>query len=1061
MHDQSLRELAEQKEREWRELQELRAQSLEEGFKAKEKQLDEEKLKFQKLKDDFKYNFKLLQERDLELERYDAIFGELKATITAKNVDISELKIKIDELNTTIARENQSREELQIHYQQRLREKQREVDDYRSAKEAEVKAERDELEMFKRNLRRELQDVEEELETQRHELNAGFDEAIRRREHEYRVQVDDLSAKVLSYEMKAKLLAKELEVVQSASKTTSTDLKQADNTTRQLEKKLKEKEWELNDTKAMKDARIQELENKMHQQELSVKRAQEDFQRRHAELDRYAREKEGALTAAKDSNNERERSLQDTIRDLQSQLEAKEVEIRRLNWANADAMKNKDIILEKMQQELSDFKNRSDTKLADVSHDIVSKDLEIQALRGTEDKLRAELTQRKEDVERYKKELSLAMERETSLERAKAQLELDWQRRCEDTERVQYQHSEELVQKLTLARDEALALVKERERELEQREDLIRVLSQDRDQAMATLRQHGLTVDRHILPTRDVGSDGEQAASQQIQSLQQQNDNLRQVIRQMREEMEKLGNQINKDEDKKKTDISGEHQGPITEEYVKALEKEVRELKTKARGVDQKDDKLPEKVSDIHKELTKDAMPISADNAYVRSHIQSLNDAIGALRADKVEAAAQIKKLQTRAEHLETITNQATQQAKQKQLEADQLSYEIATQQRRYTSEIGMLRQQLAELQLQLAETRKEADEYFKGGMERNLEATALGQEVSALKMDIASRKPTIIQGSQNALVQQLQEEVQYLRNQLNYGGQKVMRDDVIFGGSDNVQLMQAKLRTAARHITQLTKERQKLIQLGNKLRAELVKYTGKRPSSPPPPPARQQQAAFPGQRPVVTAGEKIVEQFQTKLSDLERLQYEITKQELRFAQRDKDKMDFARGAGDMKETISESSESDSNDVRAQPMQSQPVYAHQPDLQATLSTIGSGLGGSPLLMSMSSNGEGSIQDVWRLLDYGPSPSPTFMRSPSPPPAGRQTQTSTGLHSFEPRPSIPDTRPTTAPSGFTIEGSRPHLEERSKHEKKQLSSLAAGKYQRPSQKQKVRNYNVQK
>ncbi|XP_070550883.1 coiled-coil domain-containing protein 57-like [Ptychodera flava] len=103
--------------------------------------------------------------------------------------------------------------------------------------------------MFKRNLRRELQKVEEELET-------------------------------LCYEMKAKLLVKELEVVKAAGELTSTDLKHADCTTRELEKKLKEKEWELTDTKAMKDARIQELENEMRQMENSVERAQQDFQRR-------------------------------------------------------------------------------------------------------------------------------------------------------------------------------------------------------------------------------------------------------------------------------------------------------------------------------------------------------------------------------------------------------------------------------------------------------------------------------------------------------------------------------------------------------------------------------------------------------------------------------------------------------------------------------------------------------------------------------------------------------------------------------------------------------------
>ena len=55
---------------------------------------------------------------------------------------------------------------------------------------------------------------------------------------------------------------------------------------------------------------------------------------------------------------------------------------------------------------------------------------------------------------RYKKELSCSVEREALLEQSKAQMELDWQRRYEDLERQQYERSEDLVKKLTKARDE-------------------------------------------------------------------------------------------------------------------------------------------------------------------------------------------------------------------------------------------------------------------------------------------------------------------------------------------------------------------------------------------------------------------------------------------------------------------------------------------------------------------------------------------------------------------------------------------------------------------------------
>ena len=67
---------------------------------------------------------------------------------------------------------------------------------------------------------------------------------------------------------------------------------------------------------------------------------------------------------------------------------------------------------------------------------------------------------------------------------------------------------------------------------------------------------------------------------------------------------------------------------------------------------------------------------------------------------------------------------------RQKQLSVDQLQYELTTQNRRATDELNTLKQRVTELELQLVQTRREADEYFKSGLERNAEATSLGNQV-------------------------------------------------------------------------------------------------------------------------------------------------------------------------------------------------------------------------------------------------------------------------------------------------------------------------------------------
>ena len=54
----------------------------------------------------------------------------------------------------------------------------------------------------------------------------------------------------------------------------------------------------------------------------------------------------------------------------------------------------------------------------------------------------------------YRRELSLALEREKSVEQSKAQLELDWQQRVGDVERQQSHKHQELIRQLSRAREE-------------------------------------------------------------------------------------------------------------------------------------------------------------------------------------------------------------------------------------------------------------------------------------------------------------------------------------------------------------------------------------------------------------------------------------------------------------------------------------------------------------------------------------------------------------------------------------------------------------------------------
>ncbi|XP_041363903.1 coiled-coil domain-containing protein 57-like [Gigantopelta aegis] len=1029
----SWKQLAEQKEREWKEITHLRITALEAVCEEKEKLLAEERSRFTQLKEDFKYNLKLLNERDQELEQYDVKTSDYRAHLNVKNAEVSELKIKIDDLNSVIRREVQSREELQIHYQQRLREKQAEIDSFKCSKDSEIEKERKEFELFKRDLQRRITEVEDEIEIQKRELSSGFDEAMRKREHEFRVKLDDMSAKVLEYELKAKLLAKELEMMKSAQQKHSKEYNKVEHSQRALEKLVKEKEWELADTTSMKDARISELENKLQQTETVMKRMQQDFQRKHAEIDRAVKEKEASLASLKDAYSEREQTLQNSIRELQSQLEDRQIELRQLQWTNEDLVKNRDMQIHKLKNEILELKEKWDKHVADISRSQVSTDVQLEQYKDINGKLKADLQQKKLDIERYQRELVQAAEREAALERGKVQLALDWQNRYEDCERSQYEKSEELIKQLTQARDEALATLKEKDRELEQRDMYIRALQRDKNVAMATLKEHNIPLDKNLSLSAADKYDSN------TDELFEQNQNLREVIRQMRQQMELLGHEI-----PSKLDLNTNRD----QDYVSAMEKELRKLKKRNRQLESQLEivkkhgrLLPEPHSD------NEALIKEVQDSGIRDYIKSLNDAIGSLRSEKVELSALVKRQQVRIQHLESTGNQLSKQPREKQIEIDQLQYEVNAAGRRHQAESASLRQQISDLELQLMETRKEADEYYRASLERNMEVTALRNEVSSLKVDLAEKRPAANFGAQELMIQQLEDELLRFRTKPTLLGDCVPTEVNRGQGLTTnaaIEELQHKLRNAARQIAQLARDKQQLIEMGNRLRAQL-KEAGVPPQAGPP--RMDKLRPMLPDSSIQKSTQPLSKEFLNKLNQLEKLQYQLTKQELQYAQ---------RFPGQFEMKVSESTD---KQLQSPPQQSPPqtfpnasleIRPEYTSLHSTQRSMNETENSDDVPLDnpvWSSLGAESLQEVWKMLDERPSPSLVTPRTPH-----------RGNGELSPRAnkSVEQSRSSAE---WLVSGTKTELAARSNPEKR-FSPRTAGKYIRKGpDRLHVRNYNA--
>ncbi|XP_060146742.1 coiled-coil domain-containing protein 57 isoform X3 [Globicephala melas] len=656
--EQALNALLARKEEEWRALQAQHSQLREAALQDAQRQLEEAQGKLRRLREDFVYNLQVLEERDRELERYDAAFARARGLEEARQAEVSELKIEVAKLRQALAGEARRVEDLQQQSQQRLQEHRLELERVHSDRNSELDQQREQYGNLKWKLERRLEELDSELALQRQELLQEFESEMQKREHAFRLQADSMSNVVLAHELKIKLLNKELVALREAGVKAAESLQSAEAVNAELEDRLQHRDWELRDLAAVKDARIKDLEGKLHSVQLTKKKEEETFRRKHEELDRLARERDTVLMAAKSAHAEQLQAVEARALELQVNCENLEVQLRRAEWRQADTTKEKDAAIDKLREDASALKSGWDAQIAQLSKEMISKDLQVQALQEEEVKLKAQLARCQQDIGRYKQQLSLAVEREQSLERDKVQLELDWQRRCEGVEREQYRRAEDLIQGLTAARDQVAAKLQETERVLCGQEVVLKAVTRERDQAVQALRTRGLHPEEEaqMLVRHQEEEISKSFPSTVIQQLQEQNTSLRNVIAQMRKEMETLSDQIlpsaqlggetsqtNQPDPKAAADST-------VPDYVLALEAEMRTLKHKLKT-------LEEQLEDVL-----DASKTTSSCAGVqRSVLASTDTTGGAVPVDGPSTGLALQRLGDRAHLLSSLVAQLRQ----------------------------------------------------------------------------------------------------------------------------------------------------------------------------------------------------------------------------------------------------------------------------------------------------------------------------------------------------------------------------------------------------------------
>ncbi|XP_067286295.1 coiled-coil domain-containing protein 57 isoform X2 [Pseudorasbora parva] len=939
------------KEREWKELQGLRIRQLETALDEATSELSTQRERFFRLRDDFKYNLCVLEERDKELERYDALAARAQTEDSVRREEVSELRIEIAKLQDALEEQRRVKEDIEIQYQKRGIEHRVKLEKVQNIMESEIQNLREENETLRRDLQRRIRESDGELALQKQEMMADFDSEMRKREHEFHLKLDEMNSVVLSHDLKEKLLSKELEVHAKAHNQATEALQASEELYQLAQKEIQHRDWDLKNTTAMKDSRIKELEVKLKEMENNYKKEQEAYNRKHAELERRSREREDALGLMREAHARDLQENRGKISELQTQLDRMILEQERKEKNHTNDLHHREQQIQELRVQLETTRSGWDTYITQVSKENVAKDTELLSAGEREVKVRAELERCKEDIERYKQQVSSGLQREQALEQKRVQLELDWERRCEEVRSEHYLRSEELIQSLTQARDQKNAELREKERELQETVALLKSVTVERDQALhgtkpALTGIQASSVDRSSFP------------SEEIRRLQQQNSSLRAVVTEMRKEMENLSKQMPIAQSHNQT-TNQELSTAGTTDYSQALEKEIQKLKAKCRDLEERLEDSSKAVNTANSPSL--SFPVSPDNAYLQNHIRSLNETIGGLRVAKVASAAALKKQEVRLAHLESSVEQLTQQCHLKHIENESLRLELTNHKRAAAAEELRLKQRVAATELELNEVRREAEEYQKGSLLHNLESVSLGNQVSALKVDLASRREPIVL-NQSEMVKQLQEENLSLRHQL-------LQSSARRGVMGDVALLQSKLKQAARLISGLGQDKRQLIEMGNRLRAKLIEAGLEVP--------RHSKIILNTNDPEQTLEKdpsqpKHGVQPKNRLSALEQLQYQLTTQELQYAQSNPSR----KTAIIVRPQFSESESSDKHQTTnpwEPPVQSVGSKENTPPHQNQSGAPEQLPGLSRILLS-STGTDDSLKDVWQMLDQGLSSS---------------------------------------------------------------------------------------
>lgn len=315
------------KEKELKEIQEMRCLQLEKHVMQKDSLLIESGKRFNKMKEDFKYNLKLLEARDNEILRLENI-------VNSKDNEIIRYRTEYNTLLDKVAiNETREMEQVEKYKQERAANKRileglkEGIESMKWASLEENKSKDRELCMLKEEVIRLNKSRDDMLDSQRHDLTATFEQLIHQREENNKQKEEEIALYV------AQLTAK-FEQLQTENSRIKSDYQDAvrkhefvveeihthEETARKLQWRLDDERRKRNEVDDSNQRLIQQLTMEVHNLQEAAAISANDISTQLAEVTAaYRREVEYSKIASK-RLDECKASYSDDVNRLESEL---------------------------------------------------------------------------------------------------------------------------------------------------------------------------------------------------------------------------------------------------------------------------------------------------------------------------------------------------------------------------------------------------------------------------------------------------------------------------------------------------------------------------------------------------------------------------------------------------------------------------------------------------------------------------------------------------------------------------------------------------------------------